>query len=242
VPVTVGPVAAAGPDQNAVTGQPVTLNGSASFDPDGDTLAFSWRFVSVPSVPVASAANIVNPTSPAPSFTPDVDGAYELELRVTDGTLSNTDRVVITAAAPGRVPPNANAGLDQNADVGQQVNLNGSGSNDPDNGPSPLTFQWTFAPVALGSTLTNANITNATSAQASFTPDVVYLLRLDVFDGQSTDDDQVMVTVAATTPTTTTTLPTPTTTTLPPTTTTTLPPTTTRAVQLKRVAVSYQAT
>ena len=114
VTVTVGPVADAGPDRNAVTGLPVILNGSASFDPDGNTLAFSWRFLSVPSASVRTSADIVNPASSAPNFTPDVDGNYQLELTVTDGTLSDTDGVVITAFAPGRVPPNAAAGPAQN--------------------------------------------------------------------------------------------------------------------------------
>ena len=198
VTVTVGPVADAGPDRNAVTGLLVTLNGSASFDPDGNTLAFSWRFLSVPSASARTSADIVNPASSAPSFTPDVDGNYELELTVTDGTLSDTDRVVITAAAPGHVPPNAAAGSDIVVQLGQTVTLNGSASGDPDHLPNPtLTFQWTFVSTPAGSTLTNGNITGRTTATASFFPDVpgVYPLRLDVFDGADTDSDQVMVTV-----------------------------------------------
>jgi len=99
VQVTVGPVADAGPDRNAVTGIPVILNGSTTFDPDSNTLGYSWRFLSVPSASARTSADIVNPASPAPSFTPDVDGNYELEFTVTDGTLSDTDGVVITAAA-----------------------------------------------------------------------------------------------------------------------------------------------
>jgi hypothetical protein len=197
VTVTVGPVADAGPDRNDVTGQSVTLNGSASFDPDGNTLAFSWRFLSVPSASARTSADIVDPASPMPSFTPDVDGDYELELTVTDGTLSDTDRVVITTAAPGRVPPNAAAGPDIVVQLGQTVTLNGSASDDPDHLPNPtLTFQWTFVSTPTGSTLTNGNIT-PTTATASFIPDVpgVYLLRLDAFDGADTDSDQVMVTV-----------------------------------------------
>ena len=66
VTVTVGPVADAGPDRNAETGQSVTLNGSASFDPDGNTLAFSWRFLSVPSASARTSADIVNPSEPGP--------------------------------------------------------------------------------------------------------------------------------------------------------------------------------
>jgi hypothetical protein len=171
VAVNAAPTANAGPDANAVTGQSVTLDGSGSNDPNGDTITFSWIFVSVPITSNLTDANIVNPTTPAPSFTPDVDGAYELQLTVSDGTLSDTDNVIITAAT-ANVAPNADAGLDQNAEVGTLVTVDGSNSTDPDNGPSPLTFQWVFASVAPGSALTNADITTPTSPQASFTPTV----------------------------------------------------------------------
>ncbi|MGH8580899.1 MAG: Ig-like domain-containing protein [Gammaproteobacteria bacterium] len=193
--VNAAPAANAGPDANAVTGQPVALDGSGSSDPNGDTITFSWRFLSVPSTSGLVDTDIVNATTPAPSFTSDIDGAYELELTVTDpGALSDTDTVIITAATPN-VAPNADAGLDQNADVLTLVTLNGSGT-DPDNGPDPITFQWTFAQVPLGSTLTDADITNATNAQASFTPDVtgLYRLTVTVSDGDLSDTDDVDIT------------------------------------------------
>ncbi len=196
VGVNAAPTAAAGPDANAVTGQLVTLDGSASSDPTGDMITYSWRFLSVPPASALGDADIVNPASPAPMFTPDVDGAYELELTVADpGALSDTDTVVITAATPN-VAPNADAGPDQNAEVLTLVTLNGSGS-DPDNGPNPLTFQWVFAQVPGGSLLTNGDIANATSAQASFTPDVIglYRLTLTVSDGDLSDSDDVDINV-----------------------------------------------
>jgi hypothetical protein len=42
------PVANAGPDQTALTGSIVTLNGSASSDADGNPLVFSWTIQSKP--------------------------------------------------------------------------------------------------------------------------------------------------------------------------------------------------
>ena len=192
------PTANAGPDQNAVTGQPVTLDGSSSSDPNGNTITFSWRFLSAPLTSSLTDADIVNPTTPAPSFTPDVDGAYELELTVTDvpGGLSDTDTVIITATS-ANVAPNADAGLDQTAEVNQLVTVDGSNSSDPDAGPFALTFQWVFATVAPGSALTDADINNPTSPQASFTPDVtgVYTLTLTVSDGDLTDSDDVAINV-----------------------------------------------
>ncbi|MGH8491341.1 MAG: tandem-95 repeat protein [Gammaproteobacteria bacterium] len=202
--VTVGvnatPVANAGPDANALTGQPATLDGSGSSDPNGDMITFFWRFLSLPPGSNLTDASIVNPNTPAPSFTPDVDGAYELELTVTDpGGLTGTDTVIITAAT-ANTAPNADAGPDQNAEVLTLVNLDGSGSSDPDNGPvTPLTFQWSFVSVPLGSGIDETDLQpDANSTQPSFTPDVIglYQLTLTVSDGDLSDSDDVDINVA----------------------------------------------
>ncbi|MGH8580900.1 MAG: Ig-like domain-containing protein [Gammaproteobacteria bacterium] len=95
--------------------------------------------------------------------------------------------------------PNADAGADIVIQLGapaETATLDGSASDDPDDFPNPtLTFQWTFVSTPPGSTLTNANITDANTATPSFTPDVAgfYTLELVVFDGEDQDTDQVMV-------------------------------------------------
>src|SRR5437879_5035363 len=99
------PVANAGKDLRVETGMPVMLDGSAFFDPDGDRLTFSWRFLSVPPGSIVTDASLVGAMTAAPRFTPDVSGDYALELKVSDGQLSATDTVIVTATPPNG-PPN----------------------------------------------------------------------------------------------------------------------------------------
>ena len=63
------PVADAGQDQTVTVGQTVILDGSGSFDADGDPLMFAWSFVSVPA---GSAAQLSDPTAVMPTLVADV--------------------------------------------------------------------------------------------------------------------------------------------------------------------------
>ena len=87
------PVADAGDDQTASTGQLVTLDGSGSSDPDGDTITYLWTIVSAPA---GSSAVLSGATTSAPTFTPDRNGLYRLELTVSDGTTTSSDQVDVT--------------------------------------------------------------------------------------------------------------------------------------------------
>ena len=83
------PVAHAGADQVLNQAGTVTLDGSASFDPDGDTLTYQW--VQVSGRPATlTGADTVNPT-----FTAE-QGSYTFRLIVDDGRgLTDTDEVDI---------------------------------------------------------------------------------------------------------------------------------------------------
>src|SRR5580704_12895340 len=78
------PVANIGPNQSGLAvGTTVTLNGSGSTNPSGiGILTYSWVFTSVP---MGSAATIINPTSVTPTFVPDLEGDYVLTLTVSNG-------------------------------------------------------------------------------------------------------------------------------------------------------------
>lgn len=61
----------------------VTLDGSGSYDPDGDVIsAYSWTVVEIPA---GSAAALSNPLISGPTFTADLPGTYLFLLQVTAG-------------------------------------------------------------------------------------------------------------------------------------------------------------
>ncbi|MGB9715959.1 MAG: PKD domain-containing protein [Thermodesulfovibrionales bacterium] len=194
------PVANAGKDMNVITGTTVTLNGSESYDPEGLLITFLWRFVEVPVNSSVTDASLSDKTSAMPVFIPDKSGIYRLELIVSDGLLESSPDEVIITASTHNVAPNANAGHDQNVVTGTTVNLDGSGSIDPDNGPEPLSYLWSFSSVPSGSSLTDSYIANRDEVSASFIPDIdgSYVIKLTVSDGELASLDTVNI--FATTP------------------------------------------
>jgi K319L-like, PKD domain len=90
------PSADAGPDQATRVGNTVTLDGSASRDPDVDPLSFLWTLAG----PEGSEAVLTGETTPFPTFIPDVVGSYTATVRVSDpvGEFS-TDSIVVVVIA-----------------------------------------------------------------------------------------------------------------------------------------------
>ncbi|MGH9387269.1 MAG: PKD domain-containing protein [Vicinamibacterales bacterium] len=169
------PVANAGSDQTVTLGALVTLNGSASSDPDSNPLTFTWSFVARPA---ASAAVLSDATAVMPTFTADAAGTYELRLVVNDGQLDSAPDTVLISTSNSR--PTANAGPDQTLAVGSLAHLDASASSDPDG--DSLTFQWSFdsKPAASAATLSDPSAINPTFA---IDAPGNYVLRLTVSDG-----------------------------------------------------------
>ena len=184
----VAPVADAGPDRSAAPNGSITLDGTASRDPNKTTITYTWRIVEQPP---GSHPTLTNATSATPTFTADVAGRYVLALTCSDGSMTSTvDQVVITVAT-GNLPSIANAGPDQTVTVGQQVTLDGTRSSDP-NG-DPLTYSWCLKGRPVGS---NATLSGPNTAHPTFTPDVAgsYVFCLTVNDGRlGSDSDSVVV-------------------------------------------------
>ncbi len=174
------PVANAGVDQNVKTGALVTLDGTASSDPNGDALTYEWSFTQKP---VGSAAALSSLVASKPTFTADLDGTYTLRLTVSDGTHVSLPDTVSVTAATFNSPPVANAGANQFIVAGPSavVALDGSASSDADG--DPLTYSWSFTAKPAGSL---ASFSSSTAAAPTFTADKegVYTISLIVNDGQ----------------------------------------------------------
>jgi hypothetical protein len=171
-----------------VLGSGVTLNGSQSYDPDGDPITYQWAMTSKPA---GSAAVLLNSSSVNPSFVADTHGSYIIQLVVRDGWVSSDPDTVEVSFT--NVAPVAEAGLSKSVDVGDTVTLDGSGSSDANH--DPLTYSWSLTSPA-GSA---AYLVDHTSIRPVFVPDVAgsYVATLVVNDGfiNSTSDS---VTITAT--------------------------------------------
>ena len=112
-------------------------------------------------------------------------------LQASDGASSAQTRVVVTARA-GNLPPFARA---EAATDGDAVVLDASESFDPDGGPAPPGYGWTLVARPAGSAATQLDIQAASDARTRFVPDVEgdYVFRLEVFDGNARDAENVLV-------------------------------------------------
>jgi len=100
-PVNRAPVAVASAPASVTAGSSVTLDGSASHDPDGDALRWRWT---VSAQPAGAGVILSDPAQASPSFVAAVAGSYTLSLVVSDGALDSapvTLTLVVQAADPG---------------------------------------------------------------------------------------------------------------------------------------------
>jgi predicted extracellular nuclease len=182
------PTARAGDDRSAEVGAPVSLDGSASDDPDGDSIAFSWAFTSRPP---GSTVALIDADSASPSFTPDLAGVYSVRLTVSDGELEASDSLLVTATRPNSVPVGA---IDAPARTlaGAWVELDGAGSADADG--DALEFEWSLAsrPGTSAATLDVLGVGGGFRADVAGT----YRIELVVNDGRAASATAVAEIVA----------------------------------------------
>lgn len=144
------PVAIAGANQTVAGGSLVTLNGSASYDPENTPISYQW---SAPAGITLSSNTVANP-----SFTAPVTDLAFIELVFTlicnDGNSDSAPATVTITVMNSNFMPVAHAGTNNSVLATTSCILDGSASYDPEN--SPLTYLWT-APegISLSSNTTS---------------------------------------------------------------------------------------
>jgi len=142
------PVASAGADQSVSDAdgdglETVTLDGSASFDPDGSIVSYQW----------SEGASVLGTT--AVLAAPFTVGTHTVTLTVTDdGGASASDALIVTVTPVTNQSPVADAGVDitvvdVDLDGSESVTLDGSLSSDPDD--VIVSYQWREAGLPLAS-------------------------------------------------------------------------------------------
>nr|WP_297349650.1 collagenase [uncultured Glaciecola sp.] len=188
LPDNLAPNAIAGDDQDAIESDSINLDGSASNDPDGDAITYSWIQTSGTAV-----INLIDANTASPSFTlADVSSNEKIvfELTVNDGEFDGKDSVSINVTAENEAPV-ADAGSDIELNEGEQEILDATASYDPE-GVS-LTYYWE---QLSGPTATMVDDTHTTPAITA--PDVTgnqnAVFQVTVSDGVNTDTASVTVT------------------------------------------------
>lgn len=204
------PVADAGGNIQAIRGEQVTLDASASHDPDptGQIISYLWRSNGDngdgDNGDRSSGVSLQNGNEPVATFSvPFVqdDTTFEFSLIVTDDEGAE-DEDSVEVEVKGNSKPMADAGSDKEAEIGEQVTLDGGGSNDPDPTGEIVSYDWE---QTGGSTSVGLN--DANSATPSFTvpnidEDTTFEFTLTVTDNEgATKEDKVQVDVEAPPPT-----------------------------------------
>jgi subtilisin family serine protease len=187
------PIANAGPDQTVDQQVPVTLDGSASTDPDGTIVSYSWRQTAGPAVTLAGA-NTATATFTSPLVSAQTTLTFELTVRDNTGDTGKDSVKVIVRK--NNIPPTANAGPDQTVDEDDFVTLDGTGSSDLDG--SVTSISWVQvqngAPIAPLSAGSPPGVVHFTAPGVSST--TVLTFEVTVTDnGGATASDTVNVTV-----------------------------------------------
>lgn len=192
VPANIAPLADAGTAQTVAGGTQATLDGSASNDPEGDPLTYSWTQISGPSVVLTTPNSAVAGFTAPPKTGLDQNLAFQL---VVDDGIASSVPAVTEILVPANIGATADAGVDQSVAGGALVLLDASGSSDGDG--DALTYVWTqLSGPAVA-------LTDGATATPSFTAPVSVSAQTLVFEVEVSDGigtaaiDDVTVDVAA---------------------------------------------
>lgn len=183
-PVNLYPIANAGADQTISTpASTATLNGTASYDPDGSIILYSWVQLSGPNTSV-----IANEHAATTGVSGLIPGIYQYQLEVTDNNSATATSITrVTVNLPPNRPPTANAGQDQSKTLPTNTTtLVGSGS-DPDGTISSYHWDKISGPSGGNITSPNSATTGITGLQAG-----TYAFQLTVTDNGGLTGSDIM--------------------------------------------------
>lgn len=193
-PVNLPPVADAGASRQVKVGEQVVLDGSKSYDPEGQQITPSWSFLSRPA---GSASQLTGAATLQPFFVPDQGGDYKIRLDITDPQGASASALVTITASSNRPPVAVIAPVSGDLKAPTETVLDGRGSSDPDG--DPISFKWrlvskpgaSLIPIQggilvcpLGGVCSRATLSGVTSSQPTLYMDMVgdYVVELTVFD------------------------------------------------------------
>lgn len=168
------PIANAGGPYTGYAGAALRLDGTGSYDPDGDPLTYWWIF-----------GDGEVGTGPTPLHAYAATGEYEVILEVWDGTLRTSGATTAIIVEPVGSPPAVNAGGPYRADVGETVELQGQAT-DPDG--DSLTLQWDLG---------DGSVVSGLAATHAYAEPRVYTVLLTATDGVHFTQGRTTVTVSS---------------------------------------------
>lgn len=174
--LNVPPIAIISAPQIIKVGDEVIIDGTGSYDPDGDPITYQWQLYFRPNDSQTTLSSLTEPTT---RLYIDKEGTYTIELQVNDGKIPSD--ITKISLSTGNVAPVAIAGKDKNAVVGTPCYLDASSSFDPNN--DELVYIWAFLSKPAGS---QAEIFDTNSPNPYFIPDMEgdYEIQLIVSDGK----------------------------------------------------------
>lgn len=139
-------------------GMEVTLDGSASSDPDDDILTYTWEQPGGTPVTITTDSTGKFATFVAPPEQYPNGETLTFRLTVSDGFLSNTTDILVSVQSVNQ-PPVASIACPERLKVNERVRvtLNGNDSSDPDLGT--LTYQWSQISGAPNANLSDVDLT-----------------------------------------------------------------------------------
>jgi PKD repeat protein len=167
------PNANAGGPYRGYTDVPILFDGRGSSDPNGDPLVYLWRF-----------GDGTSGADPYVLKTYFQAGTYTVSLTVIDGNLSTTDLTSARIEPGPSHAPVPDAGGPYHGFAGARIQLDGTGTTDPDG--DPLQYRW-----ILGDG--NEEVTR--SPHHTYAEAGTYEVILEVTDGTFTTSDVTTATI-----------------------------------------------